>query len=192
MRLTKFMFLLLTLVLCVSFMAGCGLGGNNSSSNSSKSSGNGSFDYSSIITKPKLKLEDSIRCEDCCIEMDSKHNPSASYYITPSGFDWDELDMQGYYMTITVTYDVYYQKDWSFDLTYAGSPKYELYILNSENRGVIEEDLTTTTTSTTKTATFRAKAVNLKNEKIRLTFSTDNIQNEIYFKNIRVDYKCSK
>lgn len=139
-----------------------------------------------------LKLEDTQRCKDCSIKFSSSTNMSASYYITPEGFEWDKLEERGYKMRITVSYDVYYTKDWGLGFGYAGSPKYEVSVVNSDGMGKIDDNMPTETTSQTRTLSFTSKIVDLKNTRLVLTFSTDNVQNIIYFKNIKVDYQCYK
>ena len=139
-----------------------------------------------------LKLEDTQRCKDCSIKFSTSTEMSASYYITPEGFEWDKLEEKGYKMKITVTYDVYYKKDWDLGFGYAGSPKYEVSVVNSDGMGKIDDNMPTETTSQTRTLSFSSKIVDLKNTRLVLTFSTDNIQNIIYFKNIKVDYQCYK
>ena len=139
-----------------------------------------------------LKLEDTQKCEDCSIKFSPSTNMSASYYITPEGFEWDKLEKKGYKMKITVTYDVYYKKDWGLVFGYAGSPKYEVSVFNSDGMGKIDDNMPTETTSQTRTLSFSSRIVDLRDTKLVLTFSTDNIQNIIYFKNIKVDYQCYK
>ena len=113
-------------------------------------------------------------------------------YITPEGFDLYELEKRGYGMEIKVTYDVYYKKDWGIGLGYAGSPKYEVSVFDSDGMGVMDKDMTTKTSKTTRTITLTSGIVDLKNTKLFLKFSTDNVQNIIHFENIRVDYRCFK
>ena len=140
-----------------------------------------------------LKLEDERRCENCSIKfMDSDYNASATYYITPSGFELDKLDVKGYRMQITVSYTVYYKKNMLIDIGYLGSPKYELTILNSDGLGKQQTDLTTSKTEQTRSLTVTSAMADLKDQRLTLTFSTDNIQNVIYFKNIVVTYQCIK
>ena len=139
-----------------------------------------------------LKLEDTIRCKDCSIKFLSNENMSASYYITPEGFEWDKLEEKGYKMKITVTYDVYYKKDWDLGFGYAGSPKYEVSVVNSDGLGKIDDNMPAELTSQTKTISLSSRITDLKDTRLILTFSTDNIQNIIYFKNINVDYQCYK
>lgn len=95
-------------------------------------------------------------------------------------------------MKITASYDVYYKKDWDLGFGYAGSPKYEVSVVNPDGMGKIDDNMPTETTSQTRTFSFSSKIVDLKNTRLVLTFSTDNIQNIIYFKNIKVDYQCYK
>ena len=139
-----------------------------------------------------LKLKDTQRCRDCSIKFSTSTDMGASYYITPEGFEWDKLEEKGYKMKITVTYDVYYKKDWDLGFGYAGSPKYEVSVVNSDGMGKIDDNMSTKTTSQTRTLSFSSNIVDLKNTRLVLTFSTDNIQNIIYFKNIKVDYQCYK
>ena len=139
-----------------------------------------------------LKLEDTQRLKDCSIKFSSSTNMSASYYITPEGFNWEKLEEKGYKMAITVKYDVYYEKDWDLGLGYVGSPKYEVSVFNSDGMGKMDENMPTETTVQTREISFSLRAVDLKDTRLVLTFSTDNIQNVIYFENIKVDYQCYK
>lgn len=143
----------------------------------------------------KLKLEDTRRCENVSIKyMDSDYQSQATFYITPSGFNFEELNKKGYRMKIVITYEVYYKKDYDvlWDIGYAGAPKYETYVLNDQDYGVVEEDLSTTKTSIKRSIEYTTEIINLQNTKLRLIFSTDNIQNIIYISNINVSYKCYK
>lgn len=139
-----------------------------------------------------LKLTDQARCNDCSIKLDTKLDFSATYIITPSGFDLEKLNLKGYSMRITVTYDVRYVKDYNvlWDIGYAGSPKYEILLLNNSGMGKIEEDMSTTTSRRTRTISLSMAAADLIGDKITLTFSTNNVQNIIYFENIVITYEC--
>ena len=97
-------------------------------------------------------------------------------------------------MKITVTYDVYYEKDWDmpWDLGYLGAPKFEVCILDDDLVGCMDSDIVAPSSSSTRTITYTTNVVNLIGSKIYLTFSSDNIQNKIYFKNITVNYNCYK
>ena len=137
-----------------------------------------------------LKLTDTKTCQDCSIKFSTSHNMSASYYITPEGFEWEKLEGKGYRIKITVTYDVYYKKDWGLGFGYAGSPKYEVSVVNSDGMGKINDNMPTEESAQTETLSFSSSIADVKNTRLILTFSTDNVQNIIYFRNIKVDYQC--
>lgn len=136
-----------------------------------------------------LKLDDSRHCTNTTIKASA-----STYVITPAGFDLEELNKRNYKMRINVTYDVYYTKDWDvlWDIGYLGAPKYEVFILDDDLIGKIDENITAPSNSKTKTITYSTDIVNLIGSKIYLTFSSDNIQNKIHFKNISVTYSCYK
>ena len=140
------------------------------------------------VTTP-LKLEDSKYCDNTTIKTSS-----STYLITPSGFDLEELNNREYKMKITVTYDVYYTKDWDvlWDIGYLGAPKFEVCILDDDLIGKMDKNITAPSNLKTKTITYTTDIVNLIGSKVFLTFSSDNIQNKIHFKNITVKYKCFK
>ncbi len=150
---------------------------------------------SSTSTEDALKLNDTRRCTNSSIKfMDKSQSSSVTYYITPTGFELNRLSEQGYTMRISVSYEVYYKKDYNvlWDIGYAGSPKYEIYLLNDDGLGSIQENLTTKKQKADRTISYISTATDLLNTKITLTFSTDNIQNIIYFENIVVSYTCYK
>ena len=153
-----------------------------------------SIDNDMTIYAKWLKISDVQKCADASIKLSTKHNSSVYWYITPTGFDLDELSLREYYLEITITYEVYYKKDYDvpFDIGYFGSPKYEAYILNSDNRGTIKENLSTNKEADKRTLTYKINAVDLKNQSITLKFSTDNVQNIIYFENININYQFKK
>ena len=140
-----------------------------------------------------LKLQDKKYCTDCSIKfMDSNYSPMATYYITPSGFEMDKLNEKGYSMSITVSYTVYYKKNMLIDIGYLGAPKYELTILNSDGLGKMETDIVAPKSEKNRSIQVSSTIVDLIDQRLTLTFSTDNIQNVIYFKNIVVTYQCYK
>ena len=141
-----------------------------------------------------IKLTDERRLEDASIKMAIGENMLATYSITPVGFDYEELNKRGYAMNITVSYQVKYVKTYKipFDIGYAGPPKYEFTVLGTNLMGTMEANLTTTTSLTQRSHSFAAHIVDLQGETLTLTFSTDNVQNTIYFKNIVVSYQCVK
>lgn len=139
-----------------------------------------------------LKIHDSVECKEGSIKfLDSDYNSSLSYSITPSGFDYNRLSELGASgIEISVEYNVYYEKDYNipFDIGYAGSPKYEIYIFNSRLSGFAKENLKTNKKSTHNRYSYKISFSNLIAETFTLTFSTDNIQNVIYFTEIFVSY----
>ncbi len=141
-----------------------------------------------------LKTYDIKYLQDCSIKDVSTSQPtSVSYLITPAGFDYDTLNLEGYKMQITINYDLRHKKDIILpDFTYAGAPKYELTILSSDLICYQEKDLPCSTTTQNKSYSFTFDIVNIINSKLTLTFSTNNVQNIIYFSNIRVIYNCYK
>jgi len=136
-----------------------------------------------------LPQEYNMRCEDSKIKF-----MGLTYDITPSVFDFEDMARLGYGMKITVTYDVYYKKDYDvwLDLGYMGSPKYEVSIQNSNEEGTYYEDLGTTLQGDTRSVSVKYNSNNLIDSNIILKFSSDNIQNIIYFENISVKYECVK
>ena len=173
----KFLALLITMLMlfaCAFSLTAC-----------SDALGDGSF----LPSIPSLKLSDTKRCENTTIKTSL-----ATFLITPSGFDFEELNSKNYKMKITVTYDVYYEKDWNapWDLGYLGAPKFEVCILDDDLVGNMDADITAPSSSSSRTITYTTNVVNLIGSKIYLTFSSDNIQNKIHFKNITVNYYCYK
>ena len=139
-----------------------------------------------------VKLADTQHLQSSVIKCWSGNESSAIYYITPSGFELEKLATLDYSMQIEVSYNVHYEKDYNvpLDIGYAGAPKYEIYVINSDRLGVAEEDVKTELTKVSKTITYTSNVVDLINQRITLEFSTDNIQNKIHFTNIVVSYKC--
>lgn len=127
--------------------------------------------------------------------LDTNYSGSLTFYITPDQFDYDRLTELGYKgLKITIEYDVYYKKDYDipFDIGYAGSPKYEIYIVNNQLLGFEEKNLLTTKKSQKCKYTYTLLFSNLKNLTYTLSFSTDNVQNVIYFENISICYYVVK
>ena len=142
-----------------------------------------------------LKTEGSVRCVDGAIKfLDDKLSPAITYNITPVGFELDRLEEKGYYLHLSVEYDVYYKKDYDvlWDIGYAGAPKYEVTIANSDLKGQMEKDLSTSKSSKTRSMYLNLRISDIRYTKWTLTFSTDNVQNIIYFKNITVYYNFLK
>ena len=142
-----------------------------------------------------LRVSDAMNCSDCSIKfMDNDFSNSYAYTITPPRFDLDTLATEGYIMEIIVEYNVHYAKDYDvlWDIGYMGAPKYEVYMYNNSTCYVSDKNLTTSKSPTTRTITYKTYATNIKNSKITLVISTDNVQNIIYFDNMTVTYNCYK
>lgn len=141
-----------------------------------------------------LKLTDEGKCRDASIKLWADNDPAVYWDITPTGFDLQKLGAEGYNMTITVTYTVSYQKDYDawLDIGYAGAPKYQASIYDEDGLGKHLSDLSTTKGGTTRTITFSRTAASLIGEDITLSFTTNNIQNTIFFEDITVTYNCYK
>ncbi len=141
-----------------------------------------------------LKLTDVRTCTDASIKLWANDDPGVYWDISPMGFDLQKLSTQDYYMTITVTYTVSYQKDYDvwLDIGYAGAPKYQAGIYDEDRLGKYESDLSTTKGGTTRTMTFTRSTASLIGEDITLSFTTNNIQNTIFFEDITVTYECLK
>ncbi len=131
----------------------------------------------------------------CSIKNYTDNSPVCIYSATPEGFDYARLNELGYRMTMTVEYDVHYVKDykaWIGNIGYAGAPEYEVSLVNSQGSGRIEEHITATLDAKTGSITHIVAAINLVDEKYNLVFSTDNIQNTIYFNNVKISYRCTR
>ena len=142
-----------------------------------------------------VQIESQINCTGCKIKWDSDYSEAKYYDVTPSGFDTERLQQLGYRkIIVTVYYNVKYEKDYNilWDIGYAGSPKYEISLTNSDDIGQFEEDLSTSTSYRTRTISQQIMISNIGNDKLTLKVSTNNIQNIIYFDNIIVTYQCSK
>ena len=147
------------------------------------------------IFNGNLNLTAVCKCEDASIKfLDDSKSSNVIYQIMPSGMDFEALAKKGYRIRIEVSYDVYYKKDYNvlWDIGYMGSPKYEVAIYNSDKVGNYQNDLTTKITSQTRTITYESAARDCANTIIYLKFSTDNIQNIIYFTNINVSFTAYK
>ena len=141
-----------------------------------------------------LKLSSKTTYTDSRIDNKLFYETGVSYSITPEGFNMDRLNELGYRMEIKITYDVYYRKDYDvpFDVGYAGAPKFETYIKNNSTTVKEYKNQKATTNTNTKEITYDVKISELKNRNIKLIFSTDNVQNVIYFENIKVVFNCYK
>ena len=126
------------------------------------------------------------------IKLDLSVDSYKSFNITPYDFDVDFLKKNGYGIEITVQYSYYYVKDYDvlFDIGYAGSPRFEFSIYNNDGVGYFEKNLPTKKTTQTEVYSVVSDMNFINNKDIFLKFSTDNIQNLIYFKNIIVSIEA--
>lgn len=141
-----------------------------------------------------LRTEITFNCENAKIKDWGDRAEKAMYNVTPKDFDFDRLKKEEYSIKVTITYDVYYKKDYDvpFDIGYMGAPQYEMYFRSSNDKVYGEEDLSTSTSTKTRTFEVTLSVEQIKNRTWYLEFSTDNIQNLIYFKNVTLEYKCVK
>lgn len=175
-----FLTIIITL-LSVVYFSGC----ENTSTNLGNSPSIGNI---ADIVDP-IKLKDTINCKQCTIKTSS-----STYTITPAGFDLQELNKRGYKMTIEVSYEVYYTKDWNIplDIGYLGAPKYEVYLLEDDLICAMNENVVAPSKTKIRTTSYTDNVVNLMGCKVYLKFSSDNIQNKIHFRNIKVSFSCHK
>ena len=144
-----------------------------------------------VIYAKWLKLSGTGSFVDSYIDSSAFTNEGNTYSLSPNGFNMERLQELGYRMKITVSYEVSYKKDFDgLDIFYAGAPKYETYIIMDGETVVAKEDQKASKTSAIKTLEYAAKITDIKDKEIKLTFSSDNCQNIIYFENICVRYEC--
>ena len=146
--------------------------------------------YACFALKTKI-----INCQDIKIKaLSSTYDNDKSFSLSLVGFDYDYLEKNGMGLQFKITYNVKYKKDYDvlFDIGYAGSPKYEISLINSSLRGYFEENLPTTTSGTEKHYTYNTTLNFSKDEQISLVFSTDNVQNIISFSDIVIIIEAIK
>lgn len=182
----------LILILLTSFcLSSCGLDDTTSGNNNSNSTVGGVSNVIDTVTEivKQVKTTDKKRIADCSVDCNY-----VSAYITPSGFDYDELEDVGYsYMKITVSYQVSYTRTLNgWDFLYAGSPKYDVIIYNEDYLGVQNIGLTTGAQTISRSISYTSELVNLRNNRIKLVMGSTNIQNRVIFTDIVVTYKCYK
>ena len=146
--------------------------------------------YAGFALKTKI-----INCQDIKIKaLSSTYDNDKSFGLSLVGFDYDYLEKNGMGLQFKITYNVKYKKDYDvlFDIGYAGSPKYEISLINSSLRGYFEENLPTTTSETEEYYTYNTALNFSKDEQISLVFSTDNVQNIISFSDIVIIIEAIK
>lgn len=136
---------------------------------------------------------DSIKCDNAVVSCNDSHNFEAIYIAAPKNMDLKALAEQGYYIKMEATYDVYYEKEWDvpLDLGYKGAPNHDVLLVNPEDEGSVNKDLSTSTTATTETISLVVSAESLLNtQHYYLRLRTYNIQNVVYFENITITFTC--
>ena len=125
----------------------------------------------------------TINCKDIKIKaLSSTYDNDKSFGLSLVGFDYDYLEKNGMGLQFKIMYNVKYKKDYDvpFDIGYAGSPKYEISLMNNSLQGYFEENLPTTKSEVEKCYTYNTALNFSKDEQISLIFSTDNVQNIIF------------
>lgn len=140
--------------------------------------------YAGFTLKSKSFYNDGFELK----ALSSNYSNSASFGISLIGFDYSFLEKNNMGLQFVISYSVKYQKDYNvlWDIGYAGSPKYELSLINESLQGYFEENLPTTTSYVAKSYTYNTKLNFTKDKDIELIFSTDNVQNIIMFKDINL------
>lgn len=139
--------------------------------------------YSGIVEQ--VKVSDKHKLVDATVTGGDYY----SYSITPTGFDYDELNRRNFrYMMITVRYYVSYKRTFTgWDIFYKGAPKYDISIKNDDEIGNIMTGLEIKNNNE-KTISYQGNLSEIRTEKIKFTIGSINIQNEIYFTNMTVEY----
>lgn len=121
--------------------------------------------------------------------------PSGYYYvINPVDYDLNRLSELGYNAKIKITYEVKYKKTYDvlFDIGYLGAPEYEVSIKRNNTTVASKNNIKATTSYQEKTIEYTTNVTNLLNGDLTFHYSSDNIQNTIYFDNIVVEYNFFK
>lgn len=137
----------------------------------------------------------TINCKDIKIKaLSSTYDNDKSFGLSLVGFDYDYLEKNGMGLQFKIMYNVKYKKDYDvpFDIGYAGSPKYEISLMNNSLQGYFEENLPTTKSEVEKCYTYNTALNFSKDEQISLIFSTDNVQNIIFFSDMVIVIEAIK
>lgn len=136
-----------------------------------------------------LLLETIVTCKDGNIKFDS-----IGWTYPPTKFDFHELAKRGYDVKVTASYTVRYKKDYNvpLDIGYLGSPKYEASLYITSERGSFQYDLGTSKAGDKRTISYIQNASAFVNNNIRLEFSSDNVQNRLYFEDVVIKIECIK
>ena len=141
-----------------------------------------------------MKLNDEKTFDDVRIEhkIDLLNQVTkATYYVTPTDFDFEALIEGGYKMEITASFELSYEKTWGIgDFGYFGAPQYDVSILDKNGVGESRKAVTIQENNETVSVKYTANVKDLVDNSVVLTLSSGNIQNVVFFKNIVVSYRC--
>ncbi len=131
----------------------------------------------------------TIKCQDIKLKaLSGAYDNDETFALSLVGFDYDYLEKNNMGLRFNITYTVKYKKDYDvlWDIGYAGAPKYELSLINSDFDGYFEVNLTTTTKGKQKNYIYTTPLYFTEGQQISLIFSTDNVQNIITVSDIVV------
>ena len=136
-----------------------------------------------------IKTKGYTNGNDCAIKCAKQ-----TYFISPNGFDLNDLQANGYKLKLTIEYDIFYEKDYDvlWDIGYAGAPEYETYIYIDEYTIYSKEGIYTPSKKEHKSLTKEMSVSTFNGSNLKLEFSTNNVQNIIYIKNIKGTYEFYK
>ena len=129
------------------------------------------------------------KCTDVSIKALSRsYDNYKSFGLSLVGFDYEYLEKNGMGLQFQIIYSVKYKKDYNviFDIGYAGSPKYEISLINESLSGYFEYDLPTTQSEERCIYIYNTTLDFSKGQQVSLVFSTDNVQNIISYTDIVV------
>ncbi|MBE6534678.1 MAG: hypothetical protein E7678_06925 [Ruminococcaceae bacterium] len=140
-----------------------------------------------------IKIKDTKTGKNCSLKDWNGYNSQDVKRINPSNLNVDELAQNGYKISVSISYDVKYTKDYDILIGYAGAPKYTVQVYDNEDSVDIEQaEVKANSYNTTKNISFVIPADKLKGNTVYLVFSTKNMQNIVKFSNINITYECYK
>jgi uncharacterized repeat protein (TIGR02543 family) len=134
----------------------------------------------------------SLVCDDAAVQfdVDNDYSYKAERLITPTELDIEGLAAQGYYVRVDVIYNVYYKKEYNvpMDLGYLGAPNHDVGIVDDYDEGKIVADLPTDKEPQAESVTAVFSAEDLLDTVLRLQLMTYNLQNVVYYTDIKVSF----
>lgn len=135
-----------------------------------------------------------IKSLKACI-IDSWNNiDKATYIFKPELIQFDELLKKSYStIEIKILFNVYYEQtfDAPLNIGYFGAPKFETYLKTTTGTLEFKEDIATTQSPKQYSLYYTGKITSIKDKPLSIEFSSNNIQNILYFDNITVTFQCS-